>query len=239
MKYWIGIVSLLFVASCQMGSSGEAEKFKTIMLKSDGMVETLPDMASFQINLNCLDKSIGASKKCLVDKSTELNTKLQSFGIGKNDILTTSVDLNKSYTWKNNSNVFEGYNASTSIYVTIKNIDKLDEIYTELLENRNLDLCCLTYSHSKIDSLKNEAYLIALRKSGELADKLLNELPESKKEIRKIGNVEISASIPDIESKNLRADKNEEIYASPGKSISISKGTVVVNASIFVEYQIY
>lgn len=241
MKQLIGICALLLLMGCHNNATVKPSKFKTIMIKSLGEVEALPDMATFHINLNCLDKSINTSKKCLVDKSNELHNKLQSFGISKDDILTTSVDLNKSYSWRPNSRVFEGYRSSTTIYITVMDIEKLDEIYTELLENRNLDLGGLSYSHSRIDSLKNEAHINALEKSGILTDKLLEKLPESKKEILKIGNIEIVASLPETnESKfaDLYDYAMEEAESSYKKSIAISKGTVRVTATLYVEYQI-
>ncbi len=238
MKKIIGIISFLALVSCQNNPTVDHGQFKTIMIKSDGEVETLPDMASFQISLNCLDKSIKESKNCLVDKSNELNTRLQSFGISKEDILTTAVEMNKSYIWSNNSNIFEGYRSSTTLIVTVRTIEKLDEIYTELLENRNLDLGGLNYSHSKLDSLKNEAYVNALDKAGILADRLLEKLPESKKEILKIGNVEISATLPEAQDY-----KEEEVFnmaevKMKNQSIAINNGTVRVTSTLFVEYQI-
>ncbi len=238
MKQLFGICILLLLASCQQNSTADPSKFKTIMIQSVGEVETLPDVATFFIDLNCVDKSIKTSKQCLVDKSNELHSRLESFGIDKEDILTTSVDMNKSYAWRNNSNVFEGFRSSTTIFITVKNIDKLDEIYTELLENRNLDLGGLSYSHSKIDSLKNQAYINALEKSAILTDRLLEKLPESKKEILKIGNVALSASLP--EAKNQRFEEQDAVHAeaTSNRSIAISKGTVKVTATLYVEYQI-
>lgn len=238
MKKLIGILVLFILVGCSNNQILEPTKFKTIMIKSAGEVETLPDMASFQINLSCLEKTAKASKECLVEKSNDLISKIQSFGVRKEDILTTSVNMNKSYVWKNNSSVFQGYSSSTYLIITIRNIEKLDDIYTELLENENLNLGMLNYSHSKLDSLKNEAYLDALNKSNILADKLLTELPESKREILKIGNIEISASMPELEiDKNLSLEM-AEVSVRKNKSIAISKGTVVVNATLFVEYQI-
>ena len=239
MKNLIGIISLLILASCHNTPISQPTKFKTVMIKSVGEVETLPDMASFYIDLNCLDKSVKASKNCLVKKSNELQQKLLSFGIGKDDILTTSVNMRKSYTWRNSSRVFEGYRSSTNVYVTVRDIDLLDEIYTELLENRNMDIGGLNYSHSKLDSLKNEAYVDALEKSGVLTDKLLEKLPETQKEVLKIGNIEISASMPEADdSQFMEYEMADMAFESVNKSIAISKGTVVVNATLFVEYQI-
>ena len=238
MKRIFGILSVILLMGCQNNAPNERLKFKTIMVKSYGQIETLPDQAAFHINLNCLENSVKLSKKCLVDKSNELNSQLISFGINKDDILTTSVNMTKSYTWAKNTRVFQGYNSSTMMFVTVRDIDKLDEIYSELLENRNLDLGGLSYSHSKIDSLKNEAYVDALKKANILTDKLLIELPESDKEILKIGNVEISTSLP--ESNRPKDAINEEMIetSAQNQSINISKGTVIVNSTLYVEYQI-
>ncbi|MGX1023874.1 SIMPL domain-containing protein [Psychroflexus sp. MBR-150] len=235
MKQLFGVFSLLILVSCQNNPSVEPSKFKTITLKSYGEVETLPNMATFNISLNCLDKSIKSSKKCLVDKSNELQNKLLTFKIDKDDILTTSVNMSKSYTWINNSRVFEGFRGSTTVFVTIRNIDELDDIYTELLENRNLDLGGLSYSHTKIDSLKNEAYLNAFEKSEKLSDRLMQQIPESKKEILKIGNIEINASMP--QDTKPQYEMNDKL-ASNNTSIAINKGTIKITATLYVEYQI-
>ncbi|MDX5443627.1 MAG: SIMPL domain-containing protein [Hymenobacteraceae bacterium] len=239
MKNFIFVLFLIVFAGCQSKPTVEKAKFKTIMIRSVGEAETLPDEATFYINLSCLDKSVKDSKQCLVDKSNALNKKLLAFGINKDDILTTAVNLEKSYTWQKNSRVFEGYNSSTSVFVTVKNIDKLDEIYTELLENSNLQLGGLSYTHSKLDSLKNEAYLDALQKANVLADKLLTGIPENDKEILKIGNVEISASLPETREAKYEADVAlQEASVVGSRAIAISKGTVRIQATLFVEYQI-
>lgn len=239
MKTIFGILSVLILFGCQNNSPNERSKFKTIMIKSYGQIEALPDLATFYINLNCLEKSLKISKKCLVDKSNELNSKLISLGIDQDDILTTSVNLNKNYTWVKNTRVFEGYNSSTRMFITIRDINNIDEIYTELFENRNLDLGGLSYLHSKIDSLKNEAYVDALKKASILADKLLIELPESEKEILKIGNVEISASLPETKDLKYEAEYDAvEESSVQNQSLVISKGTVIVNSTLYVEYQI-
>jgi uncharacterized protein YggE len=239
MKIIFGVLSVFILIGCQKTSPGERSKFKTIMIKSQGQTETLPDLATFNIGLDCLENSVKISKKCLVNKSNELNSKLLSFGIDKKDILTTAVNMNKNYKWINNMQVFQGYNSSTRMFVTIHDINKLDEIYSELLENRNLNLDGLSYSHSKIDSLENESYMDAFKKAGILADKLLRELPETDKEVLKIGNVEISASVPEtLEMEQEAVNESFKSRAANKQSIAISKGTVLVNATLFVEYQI-
>ena len=239
MKYFITIFSLFFVLNSQSQAATTQDSnatYKTITLRSTGEVETLPDMASFNINLSCLDKSIENAKNCLVDKSNDLMKTLRSFGVDKDDILTTSVNLVKSYTWEKNTRVFEGFKSSTSVFVTIKNLNKLDAIYTALLSNENLDLSGLSFSHSKLDDLKNDAYVDALNKANILADRLIENLPESEKEILKIGNVEISASLPENQSK-MAVESDRAALMSNNTPVAISKGTVKVQATLYVVYQ--
>jgi len=210
---------------------------KSIILESQGKVEVLPDEASFYINLSCLDKSITTAKQCLVDKSNALIDQLTAFGIKKEDIQTTAVDLQKSYEWTNNSQVFVGYRSSTSVHVKMRDINKLDEVYTQLLDNQNLELSGLSYTHSQMDSLKNEAYLDALKKAGVRADKLITELPEKNKEILRISNVQFTSTSPQP-LMMANAEKRMESTGYDAGSIAISKGMIEVNATIYVEYSI-
>lgn len=237
MKNFLFATLLISFISCQNTSNPGSSNFKTIMIESVGEVEVLPDMATFYIDLSCLDKSIGVSKKCLVDKSNEIHAKLQSFGIDKKDILTDAIRLDKSFDWSSGGNVFKGYNCYVGIFVTVKNVEKLSEIYTELLENSHLELRELNYTHSKMDSLKNEAYVKALEKAGTLADKLLEKLPETEKEVLKIGNVQFESTSKQKHQKGI-------VLAAAGPNydhnefVDIGRGGVKVNATLFVEYQI-
>jgi len=238
MKKILGFLAFTLLIGCQQPKTFKTQKFKTMMIRADGMVETKPDLASFSVDLNCLKKSVKSSTACLVEKSNTLNDKLLSFGIDQDDILTTSVNRNKSYAWIKNKSVFQGYNSSTILHVTVRDINKLDDIYTELLENQNLNLGYLRYSHSMVDSLSNKAYVKALKNANNLAQKLLAELPEDEKEILKIGNVKITSSTPQDLNKYEDDMVIKEVVGNKNKSISISKGTVVVNATLFVEFQI-
>src|SRR5690606_29866880 len=121
-------------------------------------------------------------------------------------------------------------------HVKVRDLNKLDVIYTDLLENEKLELGGLTFSHSDMDNLKNDAYVNALKKADILADKLLTELPEKNKEVLKIGNVQITSSNPVAqEQRNMMYAKAE---MSDAGSVAISAGKIKVEATLYVEYQI-
>jgi uncharacterized protein YggE len=241
MKAIVALISLFLLASCQNQSAPSSKNFKAIMLKSGGLVTVSPDMASFRIELECLDASLMKSKECLAEKSKELMAKLLAFGVKKEDIQTSAVSMNKSYKWMNGNQVFEGYKTSTSVNLSVRDLNKLEALYSDLLENKNLQVNGLSYSHSKQDSLENEAYLKALENSNALSEQLLKKLPESKKEILKIGNVELSSSIQTSDDmENLRGNYNyKSLEVSENSNISISTGNIAIHATLYVEYRVW
>lgn len=242
MKKIILLLILILIVGCVANPVQQQSKFKTIMVKTVGEVETLPNMASFTINLTCIKKTVKQSKECLVDKANALQKQLLDFGIAKDDLLTTAINMHKSYTWSNNSRIFQGYRSNTTLQVKVRDMDKLETIYTSLLETENLNLSGLNYNHSDIDGLKNQAYVNALKKANVLADALLVELDESNKEILKVGNVQITASLPNNQPPRTAVVEEAEMIRDEmsvqNKSIPINNGTIRITATLYVEYQI-
>lgn len=225
------ILSVIMLISCN-----PEKNYKTILLKTNGIVEVAPDEASLTLNLSCVDKNIEQAKTCLLTISSRLNEDMINFKIRKEDILTTNVNLNKDYVWINNSNIFNGYLASTTTRVKIRNLAILDEVYTKLLSNENLTIGSLTYNHSKLDSINEVAYLIALENANKLADKILSRLPEKNKAITRISNFEITRSEINPESglRNL-----EKSVVQDQSQLIVNIGNMIAEKALYVEFKIY
>jgi len=217
-------------------SCNTEKNYKTILLKTNGIVEVAPDEASLTLNLSCVDKNIEQAKTCLLTISSRLNEDMINFKIRKEDILTTNVNLNKDYVWINNSNIFNGYLASTTTRVKIRDLAILDEVYTKLLSNENLTIGSLTYNHSKLDSINEVAYLIALENANKLADKILSRLPEKNKAITRISNFEITRSEINPESglRNL-----EKSVVQDQSQLVVNIGNMIAEKALYVEFKIY
>lgn len=224
-------MSVILLISCN-----PEKNYKTILLKTSGFVEVAPDEASLSLNLSCVDKNIEQAKTCLLNISSRLNEDLINFKIRKEDILTTNVNLNKDYVWINNSNIFNGYLASTTTRVKIRDLTILDDVYTKLLSNENLTIGSLTYNHSRLDSINEVAYLIALENANKLADKILSRLPEKNKAITQISNFEITRSEINPEP-GLR--KNAESAVQDQSQLTVNIGNMIAEKALYVEFKIY
>ncbi len=235
LKHIIMKKAILFLVIISLIGCSSKENFKTILLKTSGYVEIEPDKASIQIQIYCIDRNIMRAKDCLIERSNNLTESLKKHGIPEKDILTTRVDLNKDFIWRNNSNIFNGYKASTTTNVKIRDLKVLEVLYPELLNNPQLTVGGLSYQHSKIDSLNQIAYLRALENANKLADKILSKLPEKNKMITQISNIEISKSDNTYKRFNY---KEEEIEIDKSKMV-INVGNMVAVKEIYVEFKIY
>lgn len=232
MKSLFLILSAILLISCNHGND-----YKTILLKTSGSVEIAPDEASIIINASCVNMDIKQAKACLVDITSKLNDDLTSFGMKKEDILTTNVNLSKDYIWRDNSEVFDGYRASTTTSVKVRNLNILDEIYSKLLSNEKLTIGSLSFSHSKMDSIDGVAYLNALESANKLAEQILSQLPEKNKIITQVSNFEISKSEVQPERNAKMLEVAEQ--ALDNSSITVNIGNMKAVQHLYVEFKIY
>ena len=235
----LSVCGLLAFQACESSNqTAERSRLKTMLIKSSGEVSVIPNEARIAIQLECIDKNIKTSKNCLIEKSESLNTTILDFGVKPDDILTTSINQSKECRWINNSTVFVGYKSSITTQLTIRQLERLEDLYTNLSLNKNISIGNLSYSHSKIDSLNNAAYLKALENANNLADQLLSKMKETEKEIIRIGNMDLPSVRNDYETLyesdaeyevNLKADK---------RSVNINSGIMYANQTLIVEYSI-
>lgn len=232
-------LTLLFSA-CNQNIESKKNIVKTMHLESLGQISYEPNEAYIAIGLSCIDKNISKSKDCLLTKAEELQKLIKSHGIEEKHIITTSVRQSKSHKWKNNSQVFEGYNSSLSLQLSIKNLKVLEDLYPALLSKENISLGQLSYTHSNMDSLQTLAYQNAVDKANKLADDLLFKMPESKKEILKIGNTALPQGNQYEQDSYLMKSlsNNESNESKKYKSLQINAGTYFVSERIMVAYRI-
>lgn len=229
---------LLLFNACKSGDQTvQKSRLKTMYIKSSGEVSVKPDEASITIYLSCTDKNIKRSKECLIEKSDAFNKSILDYGVKPDDILTTSITQSKDYKWVNNSSVFNGYRSAISTHLTIRNLKVLEDLYSDLLENENISMSNLSYSHSNMDSLNTLAYQKALENANNLADQLLSKMDESHKEILRIGNMDF----PSESGYDVLIEGNfkmEEVKKTKGNSIQINNGTMYATQMLFVEFKI-
>lgn len=224
-------VLLVFMSEC----AAQPDKDGTILnLDASGEIEVEPDMARFRVMVSCIEKHSSASKFCLKNEIDEVFDILSELYIGPKDYHSSKVSLDKEYQWENKIRVFTGYRSSMSISVTVRDLEKLGDLLGRLMEQKNLSISGLSYSHSKTEQLKIDAHLKALDNAQRLAESIKNQIGGKTLYIMEITDTG-SPVRPLSEAKSLRA----AAAGSPsGEPLNVHIGTLVFRKSIRVKYRI-
>lgn len=237
------ILPLLFVfgfLSCQPDNTDNTnpQRYKTILIAADGAINAEPNMASFSVGISCEKKKMSDSRQGLAERQKVLLDILKEFGIADSDIQTGYISFRKNYKWVNSSNIFIGYVSQISTSVTLRDISKIDNLYSRIFEEDVLDPRAINFSHSNLDSIGKVAYQVALKNANSTVDQLLEKMEESEKEILRIGNSGLPAQGDYILNDDDNENKNELRKNYSKAKIQISNGSLWVSKNLTVEYKI-
>ena len=97
----------------------KTETPRTIQLRAESMLEFAPNEADLSVRFSCLERSSADAQACLIERSNALTDSLLALGIDPDRIQTNGLSITKSYTWRNNSQQFEGYLATVSVRIAV------------------------------------------------------------------------------------------------------------------------
>ncbi len=231
------VFALTLMAATLSFAEAEIASNKLLTLSADGSVSVAPNKASFQINLECQNLKIKKTRACIIKKSDQLNKLIQSFGIPAKNIMTNSVNLHKEFNWKHQKKIFKGYKATMGTRVVVKNLNKLEKLYSKLLTEDKINLGRLEYGHTKIDSLGRVAYARALKNANQLADVLITEMGSSSKEISRVSNSSLSPGPRPQPYQEKRLGIVAEMSSNDsGPTVTMNQGQINVRRSLIVEF---
>jgi len=225
----------LFLLGC---NQPDYKKSVLLNISASGAMEVVPDIVSITISVSCLNKNLNKSNNCTKKRIDSLFKLLEKHKIAKKDYHSSRVNLEKKYVWRKNSNIFAGYKSSSTINILFKNLDNMSIVLTKVMLMKNIAVSNLSYSHSKIDSFANDAYLEALDNADKLVNKLKNKIKGQSVEILEISNTINGFS--NTKSKGYKAKnyKSRSLVRDEFSAIQINPGSLKLIKNIYVLYKV-
>ena len=224
----------LLLSACNHSTSDNSV---LLNISASGEIELVPDMASVTISIGCTNKDITVSNECAMQNIDKLFALFDEYEISKDDYHSSRVNLEKSYRWRNNSNVFDGYLSSSTVSVKFNDMDVMSKAITKILAMKNAEVFGLNYSHSKIDSIANEAYLKALGNARKLAEDIKLELKGKSISVLEVSNIDNKFRTT-ANKKVLRSAMAESRLDNSAASIQINPGMLKLVKDIHVLYSV-
>ena len=170
MHKYFALFGLITLGSCQAG--GPAQPPRQVRSVGYGSVAVYPDYAELTVDTEFTRpklKDAVAEVETVVDQVLVLSKR---YAPGPNDVRVSSTSSNKEFGEVNGREVFAGFNSSQSVTVRLNDLRRLAPYLEELLATRIGRIKDLAYGHSRADSLRREADVLALVDAVKTADKM-------------------------------------------------------------------
>ena len=161
----------LFVVGCSPSTSSTVPP-RQISVSGYGHVSAYPNQAEITVEVSFTKPRLKDATAEVQQVIEQVTGAVRPFLKTAQDLRTSSVSTNKEYTYRNDKEVFVGFQATQSLTVGLANLDRLEAFMETLLQTRISRIRQLSYSNTHADSLHREATLIAMRNALKAADKL-------------------------------------------------------------------
>jgi uncharacterized protein YggE len=125
MKLIVLALSLLLAANAAAQSASEPPQ---VIVSGEGVVKATPDQAWVSIGAESRSKVSKEAQQRNADAMTAVQQKIAAFGIPKDAVKTTAIDLQLEFDYANGKQTPRGYVARNTIEVRVDDLAKLGDV---------------------------------------------------------------------------------------------------------------
>lgn len=237
-------VSLFFILLFIFAKWGPAINFSTttqtkgepFIVSGQGKVYAVPDIAKFTVGVTDSGSYLKTVETSVNTKSKALTDSVKKLGVKEEDIKTTSYNLYPQYDYNSPSRSITGYNISTTYQITVRDLDKVNDIITAATgsgANMEGNISFDINEQTKNDKL-NEARRLAVEDAKKKAQGLAGSAGIT---LGKIINISESQNLNEIRPLyDLAAGKGSGPSAAP--VANIQPGQTEINTTVSLSYEI-
>jgi uncharacterized protein YggE len=158
-----------------------------ITVSGKGQIKIVPDIVNINLGVETVDVTLSVAKARNDWKIDQILNFLKDSGIDSKDIVTNRIELNDRKVYEKRHNLpdtlFTKYYSSQSMTLTLRDVNTYGQIVEGLLDKGLSQIQNVYFTTSKIDSLRRDARLKAIRDARQKAIEMAAEVGQ------KIGNV--------------------------------------------------
>lgn len=172
----LGALGLVLIQSCSFAQQQNPAGLHLITVVGTGEVKLVPNEAQFNIGVESRAKEPEEARKESDTKVAGILNLLKSKGVDPKDVQTTYMTLYPGYDPNGKQNQITFYTAHKTMTVTVKNLDKLDEIMTAMTKAGVNHVDGMQYKNSEMKPSREQARKLALQAAKQKAASMAGEL---------------------------------------------------------------
>lgn len=151
---------------------------KTISLTGAGTASATADEATIRMGVEVTRDRAAEAISDNAESMAAIIDALKLMGISEDDIKTTSYSVYPQYDWTEEGRVLLGYTVTNMVQVTVKNLDIIGDVIDAAGNTgaNRMDGISFGLSDTKMQDLKNTAYVLALGDATDKADLIAETL---------------------------------------------------------------
>ncbi len=206
-----------------------------IEVTGTGVIYVDPEFLEWEVTVETLGPNVSKVAAAHTASVSEALSKVQELGVDKADIQTSRPNLSEHFVRRNNESMKDGYEASTEIYFTLRDIEKYQDVWLSLssVPGVSIDDSSWSISDTQRIELRNKARLHAVSAAKEKAQELLGPL-----EMQVLAPLEIQEGQPNSYgglSGNFIMNDSGSTEAQGG---GYATGKIKVSATVTIVFQI-
>lgn len=156
-----------------------------ITVTGEGEAVSVPDIATFSFTVSNVSKTVNTARDASTAVANKALDVLKKEGLSEKDIKTSSYSISPEYEYTNDCNTFRctsgkqtliGYRVSQTIEVTIRDLEKVGSIFTQVSATGVDIVNNLNFSIESEEELKSEARKQAINKARTQAEDIADGL---------------------------------------------------------------
>ena len=179
--------------ACQP-AAGPAAAPRQVRSVGYGYVTVYPDYAELTVDATFVRPRLRDAVTEVQRVVDQVLAVSKRYAPGSNTVRVSSTSSNKEFTFVKSKEVFAGFSATQSVTVRLNDLRRLSPYLEQLLATPISRIKNLSYGHSRADSLRREADVLALTDAVKTADKMCAALHLTRGEVLEVSDNSSPAS---------------------------------------------
>lgn len=229
------IFILLFVLVCSCVWAEGKDELRYITVTGEAEIRVVPDEVVISTGVQTMDKNLTAAKNENDKIVREVLSLTKKYDIEQKHVQTSQISIEPKYLYPDNKKIFEGYQVSKTVVITLKDISKFENLFSSILEQGVNYVYNIQFRTSELRKYRDKARIMAIKAAYEKAKALASELGQTIGKPYVITENSSGSSFAQYRQNVQNAMLSEGTGSTEGV---IAPGEITINASVTVKFEL-
>jgi uncharacterized protein len=210
----VALLSLLLSSTVAVAQTADPPQ---VIVTGEGIIKATPDQAWISIGAESRSKISKEAQQRNADAMTAVQQKIAAFGIPKDAIKTTAIDLQMEFDYANGRQTPRGYVARNTIEVRVDELTKLGDVLDAVVSSGATMIHGLRFDVKQRDQIETTALQSAVKNAMAKAQAIATGSSRQIDRVMKIEEIADAERVPMMRQYTMAARADATTPVAPGE----------------------